>query len=377
MSKKRPSIPQWIKLQVWTEAAGRCQFKNCNKPLWFNELTLNKRNFSKLAHIIGASKDGPRGNKESELLAKDPSNIMLLCSTCHDEIDDGILKDLYSVEDLRSMKYEHTNRIRMLIDVPSRKSRPFILTSQIGGQNTMFGERSIKSALLPDYPDKPSDDWFWVEIGSFDRKKLSGWKNAQDIINQNIDSLDRACKYGTIGQISVFGLTYQPLLMWFGRRLGDKVTTQIFEPRRSDDLDKKWAWDNDDGKAINYESVKLKSGNCKDVILLLALSDYLQEDKYDNMLSTNAHVYSLTIDKPVQGYLTKKSQKAAFIQSCRGILNKIQADVGKDCIIHVLPAMPASLAIEFGRLIQPTKDPSIWVYENISGEKPEKIFELL
>lgn len=380
MAKKnintRPAIPERVRVKVWTEAAGRCQFRGCNSPLWYSELTLNERNFGEMAHIIGASEKGPRGGDKSEELAKDPDNIMLACDRCHKEIDDSILRNLYSAEELRKMKKEHTNRVRMLLDQKAKKTRPIILTAQIEGQNTMFGDRSIQSAVLPDYPDKISDDWFKIEVGQFDRKNDADWSVAKAKVDETIDSINRSITTGSVEHLSVFALAAQPLLMHLGSKLGDKATVQVFEPRRTDDLDKKWAWDEEDGNGITYQDTRIKEGEGTNVILLLALSDYLTEDKYTNMVAGNPHVYQLTIDKPVQGFLTKKSEKAAFIQSCRQLLNRIQKEVGKDCTIHVLPAMPASLAIEFGRLLQPTKDPKIWIYENVDKTTPRQILEL-
>lgn len=380
MAKKstntRPVIPERVRVKVWTEAAGRCQFRGCNTPLWYCELTLNVRNFGEMAHIIGASKDGPRGGDKSEELAKDPNNIMLACDRCHKEIDDSILRNLYSADELRKMKKEHTNRVRMLLDQKAKKTRPLILTAQIESQNTMFGDRSIQSAVLPDYPDKISDDWFKIEVGQFDRKNDADWKVAQAKVDETVESINRSLTTGSVEHLSVFALAAQPLLMYLGRKLGDKALMQVFEPRRTDDLDKKWAWDEEDGKVISYEEARLNEGEGTNAILLLALSDYLTVDKYKDMVDGNPHVYQLTIDKPVQGYLTKKSEKAAFIQSCRQLLNLIQKEVGKDCTIHVLPAMPASLAVEFGRLLQPTKDPKIWIYENVDCTVPRKILEL-
>ena len=373
----RPSIPEKVRLQVWTEAAGRCQFRGCNKPLWYEELTLNKTNFGKMAHIIGASTQGPRGGDKSEELAKDPSNIMLCCGPHHDEIDDGVLSGSYPVETLKAMKKEHTDRVRLLLDRKAKKTRPLILTAQIEGQYAMFSERSIQSAVLPDYPDRISDDWFKIDVGLFDRKQSADWHVAFSKIENELESVNRGFRNGAVKHLSVFGLAAQPLLMYLGRLLGDKTIVQVFEPRRTDDQDSKWVWDEEDGTGISYNVSLLTEGSGTDVILLLALSDYLNEDKYSNMVEGNPSVYQLTIDQPVQGFLKRKSEKAAFIQSCRGLLNQIQQEVGRDCTIHVLPAMPASLAVEFGRLLQPTKDPKVWVYENVNGIKPEKIVELL
>jgi hypothetical protein len=373
---KRIPIPLNVRIKVWTEAAGRCQFHGCNKPLWYNELTLNQNNFSEMAHIIGASRNGPRGGVHSIELAKDHENIMLVCDRCHKEIDNPILVKKYSPDVLRAMKTEHTERVRLLLDLPSKKTRPLILSTQIGGQNTLFGNISIQNAILPDYPDRPSEDWFKIEINSFDRTKRTVWETAKLYIDQTIDRINRACTNGAISHLSVFGLAPQPLLMYLGRQLGDKITMQVFEPRRKDEQEKKWTWEEEDGNGIEFKSSKIKNGCGQNVILLLALSDYLNGDKYSGMISGSSHIYQLTIDNPVQGFLSKKSEKSAFIQSCRSLLNQIQLEIGKDCTIHVLPATPASLAIEFGRLIQPTKDPKVWIYENINGINPELIFKL-
>lgn len=64
----RKKIPETTKLQLWVAAAGRCEFKGCNEQVWRNGLTLSAGNFSEVAHIIGSSKDGPRGTEESESL---------------------------------------------------------------------------------------------------------------------------------------------------------------------------------------------------------------------------------------------------------------------------------------------------------------------
>lgn len=374
---KRSSIPQKVKLQVWSEAAGRCQFRGCNTPLWYNELTLNSKNFAELAHIIGANTKGPRGNKLSEMLSKEPDNIMLLCKRCHSEIDDPELHKNYPEELLRTMKKEHAHRVRMLLDRPGKKTWPLVFTSKIGNQNSAFGVRGILTALLPDYPEKSSEDWFRIEIGSFDRAMKSAWEVAMVKIEETIESIDRACKNKSLSHLSVFGIAAQPLLMYLGRLLGDKISMQIFEPRRTDDLDKKWLWEEDNDQGVTFTTELIQAGTGNNAILLIELSDYLSFDKYKGMIPGNPFIYQLTIEEPVQGFLTKKSDKAKFILSCRSLLNKMQKDTGRDCIVHVLPAMPASLAIEFGRLLQPTKDPQVWIYENVDGTKPIKVLELL
>lgn len=42
----RKSIPEAVKLQLWVKSAGRCEFKGCNTPVWYNGLTLSEGNFA-------------------------------------------------------------------------------------------------------------------------------------------------------------------------------------------------------------------------------------------------------------------------------------------------------------------------------------------
>lgn len=60
-------------------------------------------NYSYFAHIVASSEDGPRGNKDSEKLANEPTNIMLLCDKCHRLID-KIAPNEYGIEHLRKMR---------------------------------------------------------------------------------------------------------------------------------------------------------------------------------------------------------------------------------------------------------------------------------
>ena len=110
---------------LWAKSAGRCEFNVCNKPLWRDELTHIELNFSDVAHIIGNSPDGPRGDVIlSEEYCNDLSNLMLMCLDHHRMIDQ--ITKIYSDEVLREMKDIHEERIERLTEIkpdktPSRK----------------------------------------------------------------------------------------------------------------------------------------------------------------------------------------------------------------------------------------------------------------
>ena len=82
------AIPDQVKLKLWIASGGRCQYPGCNVTLYRDDVTLAKMNRSYVAHIVADSPGGPRGDEIlSPKLAKEFSNLMLLCDTHHRLID--------------------------------------------------------------------------------------------------------------------------------------------------------------------------------------------------------------------------------------------------------------------------------------------------
>jgi len=93
-------------------AAGRCQFNGCNTPLFRSALTMRTLKKQNVAHIIGASKRGPRGGDPMPLSERSKiHNLMLTCPTCHGEVDNKKLAKKYPKDLLLTMKKEHEDRV--------------------------------------------------------------------------------------------------------------------------------------------------------------------------------------------------------------------------------------------------------------------------
>ena len=103
------------KNKVMYDAAWRCQFSGCGVDLREHLTSSMSGNYSYYAHIVASSEDGPRGNSDSEKLADEPTNIMLLCDKCHRLID-KIEPHNYSVEILRDMREKSVNEVKRLLD---------------------------------------------------------------------------------------------------------------------------------------------------------------------------------------------------------------------------------------------------------------------
>ena len=85
--RKRKDISYKIQCLLWARAAGRCEFDGCNKELTVDSLSKDTENEGQIAHIIAASENGPRGNKNSANLQDEIGNLMLLCPEHHKLID--------------------------------------------------------------------------------------------------------------------------------------------------------------------------------------------------------------------------------------------------------------------------------------------------
>lgn len=118
----------YVKLQLFADSAGYCQNPECNLPLFHN---VGKSNFhiAEMAHIIGASNDGPRSSITLTKADKGKfENLILLCPNCHTKIDktesefsDKLLKKWKSnhslkIQDLFGIiKYENRSAIRQVV----------------------------------------------------------------------------------------------------------------------------------------------------------------------------------------------------------------------------------------------------------------------
>src|SRR5947207_2633788 len=104
----RPTIPEQIQRELWARAAGRCEFRGCNKLLYKDGLTQKRSNLAVISHIVAFSPDGPRGDSiRSQQLEKNINNLMLTCRDHGKIIDDKEREMEYPEQLLIEFKREH------------------------------------------------------------------------------------------------------------------------------------------------------------------------------------------------------------------------------------------------------------------------------
>ena len=98
---------------LWSNAAGVCSFKSCDKKLTTDGAEgIPAYTIGEMAHIKG---NRPGSNRHDPTQSQDDrddyKNLILLCPTHHTEIDKPENEKLYSIEVLYEMKKEHENFI--------------------------------------------------------------------------------------------------------------------------------------------------------------------------------------------------------------------------------------------------------------------------
>ncbi|MCO7227558.1 SAVED domain-containing protein [Pleionea sp. CnH1-48] len=373
-------IPEKVKNELWGRSGGRCQFKNCHKPLSEELLTKKRTNLSNIAHIIADSPEGPRGDKKlSNQLSKDIANLMLLCRDHHKLIDDKEHWRSYSVELLTNWKKEHETWVNKLFLLgPNQNTLVFGCFSNIGfDAKPLFHKSLLYSAIEKAgyYPqtNEPIIQEF-TNLSIQDHKPAYWSLHEDEIKTEILNQFKINGGFKSASSVSVFALAPMPLLMLIGKLLGDTNKINIFQYHRKE---QSWVWPDESVLPLNLRVIWPKEANEKveDIGLALMISD-----KGDiSLMSNGASDLPLIIvhcDNPSQNVIRSPSQLTEFKVFIRNVLNQISTKY-PGAKIHCFPVMPISTSIEFGRLLLPKSDPELLVYDRNKESGYKKVLRLI
>jgi hypothetical protein len=360
-------VPAKTKLRLWIAAGGRCEYQGCNTRLFRDDLTLTEMNKSYVAHIVADSPDGPRGDEVlSPQLVSEPSNLMLLCDTHHRLID---LEDVdgHPPELLTVYKRQHEDRIDRLTGIDFDR-RTYIVTyaANIGVRKGMISRKQTKCALVAEQMYPATEVTLDLDMTQNAATDISpGFWTTEC---QNIDEFVRTRLLGLgpdgnrMEHVSVFAIAPIPLLMYFGKALGDIRTVEVFQRHRDT---KSWEWQRRAPCEADYivEATRPAAMTTSDVILELSLSDLIEAGSIEVMMGGMKPKYRVSVPRPNRDFLKTRDQLVAFCEAYRCLLSRIMGDAGKACTIHLFPAVPVSVAVEIGRMVLPKSDVRIEVYD--------------
>lgn len=355
---KRTQIKTNVKNMLWLKAAGRCEFRGCNKRLWLDGLTKNPCNLANIAHIVSDSPDGPRGDPiRSPMLAGDIRNLMLLCQEHHDLVDSTAHVPNYPEELLVQMKKDHELRIETVTGIKEEMAvHTVACAAAIGGTQPPMDANVLNRALLPDfYPaeERPIEIcWTFFEEGDWNEY----WKEEErKLVTQcRCRILDQIGAWPN-KRIALFAIGPMPLLVKLGSMLNDKIPVEVYQKHRKPDT---WAWQA--GNPVDY-IINAPQDYSGDPVLVFSLS-YDITDRVKKYYGDGASIWELRIDSPDNDFLRSRKQLEDFSRKVYDVLADIKLKTRKERV-KVFMSMPVACAVELGRVWMKKADVALDLYD--------------
>jgi len=358
-------IKKKVEIELWSRAAGRCQFKGCNRILYKSPITQERVNISEKAHIYSFSKDGPRGwgpFKKKPQSLNDVGNLTLMCHDCHKTIDqdkDGIK---YSASMLQEWKKEHEYRIVTVTGIATnRKSHVVFYGSNIGEQRSPLQPEDAMEAMFPErYPVSENSVCLSMTC-SHEDKSTDFWKSESAhldrVFNQKVLPLIES---DPTKHFSLFSLADIPLLIQLGTLFTDKIPIDTYQPIREP---RGWHWQNfPEGFEFVINKPKELAG---DPVLVISLSDFISTERIEKVVGNNVSIWELTAPAEHIGndVIRSKVQLSMMRTIIRKLMVLIKEAHGSKTPLSVFPAMAVSCSVEMGRARMPKADMPWVIYD--------------
>ena len=365
MSKS--SIPLPVRSAIWARAAGRCEYRGCNEDL-VGDLIAGKEDglYGFIAHIVADMPGGPRGDPvRSPLLAKELSNLMLMCGRHHKMIDvDAEAEHPEAL--LLSMKKAHEDRVETNTGIAEERASHVIrFGATIANSEALVSTKAIFAAMMPErQPATRQTIDLELLNQSFRDHEPEFWTLQRSNLNRLFGEKVRGrIERQEVRHLSVFALAPQPLLIELGRLLYDIVPTTVHQLHREPPT---WGWQRDK-PPIELVRSEPTHDPSDAIALKLAISATVTNNRIYEVLGKDAAIWSLSIAEPGNDVVRQPEDLAAFRSALRKMYNDIKARHGEKKVINLFPALPVSLAVETGRVWMPKADLPLRIYDQSRG----------
>lgn len=364
-----------VQNRLWGRAAGRCQFSGCNLPLYKSPVTQEDVNIAEKAHIYSFSKNGPRGWGIFKTAPKDLNNLenlLLVCHSCHEKIDQDLLGERYSADLLKQWKQEHEVRVFMVTDIDvNKRSHVLLYGSRIGDELSPLQKEATIGAMFPDWYPAEERPVNLSMKSSHDDSTPEFWSVEASHLAKEFDRQVRLrVEEAKPNHFSVFAMASQPLLVLLGSLLTDKVPVLTYQLHRSP---KTWHWQ-PHPQGFSYRAIEplAKEGQ---PVLVLSLSARIAHERIQAVLGDAVSIWELTIDECHNDFLKSKEQLDMFALAVRKLMVRIMQEHPQAKSLSIFPAIPLACAVELGRARMPKADLLWEIYDQ--NHKHNKFIQTL
>ncbi len=367
--EKAPAISEATILEVYVAAAGHCSFYGCPEGVMFESLTHKKARLGNIAHIVGDSRRGPRGDHTLSMKKRsEPENLMLMCTKHHALIDKKKHAPDFPVDLLREWKQKHEERMALLTSIPATaRTHALRLLGKVRGNLTKMSDAEVYPAVFTHekrYTDQHVID---IDLGKMEDAGDKNYWNAGTakikavLQEQILPRIER----GDIERLSVFSLARIPLLCFFGYHLGDKVPISLYQKHRDDG--EGWIWPKD-GAEVKFKISQHGKPDGERISLLASISGG-EVEKVEKSMGGGVIYQIEPIDAtPSRTLLRSPKTLENFRQTFQEFLSLLEARHRKVKKVHFFLAVPAPVAVICGRELLRDVAPKVVIHDLVNGE---------
>lgn len=89
----------------------------------------------------------------------------------------------------------------------------------------------------------------------------------------------------------------------------------------------------------------------------------MNDERITSVLGEDTAIWSITCDQPGNDIMRRRDDFGAYKKLPRDLFDRIKAYHGEGALLHVFPAVPASAAVETGRVWMPKADLAMKIYD--------------
>lgn len=375
-SRRRVALEQ--QLLVWVRSGGHCAL--CHAYMLESDINFKPVKLGELAHIVAQSDHAlaPRSLTDLPEAERDlAENLLLACPTCHTDIDKKLQAKLLDVGWLLTIKQRHEERIRRATTLAAmEKSVVLRLIGHVRGAAMEIGPLEAVSAVVlqaerhADLALDPNRAGAEIDLRALPGEQdpigsgyyASACRRIDMVLSERVKpAVDR----GEIEHLSVFALARLPLLVYFGSRLDDGISAEIFQRQRATES---WTWQEAGDVEFRFKTTHSGDADDSDALLIVNASGTIDESTLPAELAALPRFVIEAADAiPNRDIIATRRARDSFHATVSKLLGHIEKHNPSVKRLHLVAAAPVSACIILGRSVGWGFHPTLLVYEAIDG----------
>lgn len=347
---------------VWVLSGGRCA--RCKSSVI--DYTISPTGVGEVAHAA-AQGDGPGAPRPVPTMTgeqrNDVANLLLLCPTCHDLMDQPDGTEVYTLDQVLEMKRAHEETVQGLLDLfDGHQTLILRALGPVRGQTVQAGRKEVAAATaargrVPAYQAGRWHREVEADLSSVPEDDPAYWDVCLRILKREVDVVHDAVRRGDVDHVTVFPFARLPLLVALGWLLDDTTRVDVVQRSRVTE------WMPSDTAPSTFAVDVAGRDRSDAALLVIGVSGTPDPASLPDQVSglPTASV-SVTSGGSVN-IADSAANRDEFERMLRTALFDLEPHLTKPAALHIVAAAPTSMAVAIGRVVDPQVFDSVHILD--------------